>query len=112
LANFAARLGHQTAHAGELTHLLPVTARTGIDHQINRIQFLATLVVLKGAEHDVGDLVSGVRPDVDDLVVTLPVGDDALAILLFNLADLLVCIFQLRLLLDRKSTRLNSSYEW
>src|SRR5207247_11058 len=74
LEDFAARLGHQTAHAGELTHLLPIAARAGIDHQINRIQFLATLVVLQGTEHDVGDLVSGVRPDVDDLVVTLPVG--------------------------------------
>src|SRR5438477_729440 len=109
LEDFAAWLGHQTAHASELTHLLPVSARPGIDHQINRIQFLASLVVLQGTEHDIGNLISGVRPDVDDLVVTFPVGDDAFAILLFNLADLLVCIFQLRLFLFRNNHVRNSN---
>ena len=27
-------LGHQTAHAGELAHLLAIAARAGIDHQV------------------------------------------------------------------------------
>ena len=56
------------------------------------------LVVFEGAEHDVGDLVAGVRPDVDDLVVALAVGDDALAILLLDLVDLLVGVLELDLL--------------
>ena len=89
LDDFARRFGHQTAHAGELFHLLPIAARAGIHHQEDRIQFLATLVVFEGAEHDVRDFVTGVRPDVDDLVVTLAVGDDAVAILLL---DLLICL--------------------
>ena len=87
LDDFAGRLGHQTAHAGQLTDLLAVAARTGIDHQENRIQFLAALVVFQSAEHDVGNLVTGVRPDVDDLVVALAVRDDALAILLLDLVE-------------------------
>ena len=41
------------------------------------------------------------RPDVNDLVVTLAIGDDAFAILLLNLADLPVGIFQLGLFLLR-----------
>ena len=32
LNDFARRFGHQTAHASELTHLLAITARAGIDH--------------------------------------------------------------------------------
>ena len=83
--DFARRFRHQTAHAGELIHLLAIAARAGIDHQVNRVQFLAALVMLESAEHDVGNLVTRVRPDVDDLVVTLAIGDDALAILLLDL---------------------------
>ncbi len=37
------------------------------------------------------------RPDIDDLIVTLAVGDDAAAILLVHLFDLLVRVLQLRL---------------
>ena len=94
--DFAGRLGHQTAHTGELTDLLTVTARAGIHHQVDRIQFLAALVVFEGPEHDVGDLVAGMRPDIDDLVVALAVGDDAFAILLLDLPDLLVRVLELR----------------
>ena len=86
LDDFAGRLGHQTAHAGELTHLLAIAARAGIHHQEDRIQFLAALVVFEGAEHDVRNFVTGVRPDVDDLVVAFAVRDDAFAILLLDLS--------------------------
>ena len=108
LDDFAARLRHQTAHAGELTHLLTIAARAGIHHQVNRIQFLAALVVFEGAEHDVGDFVTGVRPDVDDLVVTLAVRDDALAILLLDRFDLFVSVFEFGLLLFRNDHVRNS----
>ena len=96
LDDFAGRLGHQTAHAGELLDLLAVAARAGVHHQEDGVQFLAALVVLEGAEHDVRDLVAGVRPDVDDLVVALAVGDDALAILLLDRLDLLVGVLRVR----------------
>ena len=41
LDDFAGGLGHQTAHTGELFDLLPVTTRTGVHHQEDRVQFLA-----------------------------------------------------------------------
>src|SRR5205823_8243293 len=63
-------------------------------HQVNWIQFLAALVMLEGAEHDIRDFVAGVGPDVDDLVVTLAVRDDALAILLLDGFDRLVSVLQ------------------
>jgi hypothetical protein len=65
--------------------------------------------MFEGAEHHAGNLVSGMRPDVDDLVVTLAIGDDALAILLLNLPDLLVSIFELRLFLFRNDHVRNSN---
>ena len=101
LDDFARRLGHQTAHAGELFHLLAIAARAGIDHEEDRVQFLAALVMLEGAEHDVGDFVAGVGPDVDDLVVALAIGDDAFAVLLLDLLDLLVGVRELELFLLR-----------
>ena len=99
--DFARRLRHQTAHAGELFHLLAIAPRAGIDHQEDRVQFLAALVVLEGAEHDVGNLVASVGPDVDDLVVALAIGDDAFAILLLDQLDLLVGVRELELFLLR-----------
>src|SRR5437899_2589626 len=49
------------------------------------------------------------RPNIDDLVVSLAVGDDALAILLLNLANLLVGLFQLGLFLFRNDHVRNSN---
>ena len=86
LDDVAAGLGHQTAQTGELADLLFVTARAGIHHQINRIVFLLALVLFEGAEHDVGNLVRAMRPDIHDLVVTFAGGDDTLAILFFDFA--------------------------
>src|SRR5207253_4502132 len=65
--------------------------------------------VFEGAEHDIGDFVTSVRPDVDDLIVTLTVGDDALAILLFDGTDLFVSILELDLFLFRNNHVRNSN---
>src|SRR5207247_10219338 len=108
-ANSAARRRHQTRPPGERTALLTIAGRTGIDHQVNRIQLLAAIVMFEGAEHDVGDFVTGVRPDVDDLIVTLAVGDDALAILLFDGADLFVRVIEFDLLFFRTDHVRNSN---
>src|SRR5262249_38299926 len=99
LDDFAARLGHQATHAGELTYLLPVAARSGINHQIHWIQFFTALIVLQGPKHHTGNFVASMGPDVDDLVVTLAVGYDAFSILLLNLTNLLIGVFQLGLFL-------------
>ena len=57
--------------------------------------------MFEGAEHDVGNLVTGMGPDVDDLIVTLTIRDDALAILLFHGADLFVSVLEFDLFLFR-----------
>ena len=90
LDDVAGRLGHKTAHAGQLADLLPVAARAGIHHERDRVVLLLALVVLERLQHDVGDLVGAMRPDVDDLVVALAGGDDTFAILLLDFLDLLL----------------------
>src|SRR5579884_2821764 len=109
LDDFAAGLGHQAAHTGELAHLLSIAARAGIDHEKDGIVFLAILIFLQLAEHDVGNLVTGVGPDIDDFVVALAVGDDAAPILLLDEANLFVGIFQLGLLPLRDDHVLDSN---
>src|SRR6266481_3831773 len=64
--------------------------------------------MFEGPEHHAGNFIARMRPDVDDLVVTLAVRDDALAILLLDLPDLFVSIFQLGLLLFRNNHVRNS----
>ena len=86
----AAGLGHETAQAGELAHLLFVAARAGIHHQVDRVVFLLALGRLEGAEHDAGNHIGAMCPDVHDLVVTFARGDDTFAILLFDFFDLLL----------------------
>src|SRR5260221_7908500 len=95
LDDVAAGLGHEAAQTGELTHLLFVTTRAGIHHQIDGVVFLLALVLFERAEHDAGDLVGAVRPDVHDLVIAFARRDDTLAILLLDFADLLVRAFDL-----------------
>src|SRR6185312_8184890 len=85
LDDFARRLRHQAAHGGELTNLLGRTAGSGVRHDVDRVEarldlLLARLRVGDGlfadARHHLGrDLVGNARPDVDDLVVALAVGD-------------------------------------
>src|ERR1017187_8500865 len=95
LDDFAAGLGHEAAQTGELTHLLLVAARAGIHHQINRVVFFLALVLFERLEHHAGNLIRAMRPHVHDLVVTFAGGDDTLAILFFNFANLLVRVFDL-----------------
>ena len=78
LDDLAGRLGHQTAHAAELAHLLDAAAGAGVGHQEDRVHVAARAeVVLQRAHHFGGDLLAGVRPGVEHLVVALALGDDA-----------------------------------
>src|ERR1700730_13011257 len=72
------------------------------------IKLLATLVMFEGPEHHARNFIARVRPDVDDLVIPLAVRDDAFAILLLDLPDLLVSIFELGLFLLRNNHVRNS----
>ena len=89
LDDLARRLRHQAAHAGELADLLLRSARAGVGHDVDRVELPAFLVDrLHLAEHRVGDLFGRLRPDRDDLVVALAVGDRAFEVLRFDLDDL------------------------
>ena len=62
---FTLGVGHQTAHTGDLTHLVHVSARTGLHHLPDRVA--GREVVL----HRLGDFLRGVRPDLDEFLVEL-----------------------------------------
>ncbi|OYV35119.1 MAG: hypothetical protein B7Z83_07650, partial [Thiomonas sp. 20-64-5] len=88
------RLGHQAAHAGQLADLLTASARAGALHEEDGVEARfagledLALVGLHRVEHDVRDALGDVRPDVDDLVVALALGDDAVLGLLLDHLDL------------------------
>src|SRR5205814_5759251 len=58
--NFAGRLGHQAAHAGELANLLLRTAGAGVRHNVDGVDDAFLVVVLQGFEHFVRDFFSHV----------------------------------------------------
>ena len=83
--DLARGLGHQTAHTGELADLLFGTARAGVGHDVDRVEVAAGAVVLfHGLEHLVGHALGDLRPDFDDLVVALAVGDGAVLVLILD----------------------------
>ena len=82
------RLGHQTTHTGKLGNLVGRTTGTGIEHHEHGVE---TLVGLGHLLHE-GLLQVGihVRPGVDDLIVTLVVGDEAHVVVHGNLVNFVV----------------------
>ena len=95
----AVGLGHQAAHAGQLADLRRRTARARVRHHVDRVErLLAHLRALRALDllaaellhHRLGDLVVGARPDVDDLVVALAVGDETRGVLLLDLLHLVL----------------------
>ena len=87
LDDLARRLGHEAAHGGELLHLRRRTTRAGVRHHVDRVDRLvaAVLVLLHrrdAVHHLAGETVRALRPGVDDLVVLLALGDQAVLVLL------------------------------
>ena len=85
--DFARWLGHQTAHPGQLLHLVLRTTRTGVRHHVNGVHFqgyaVATWAKLRNFfHHRVCNAVRTFRPSVNDLVVLLALGDQTVRILL------------------------------
>ncbi len=71
--------GHQPPHPAQLPHLLPGAPGLGVHQHENRIESL--LALRQPLDETLGHLAVDVGPGVDDLVVALGVGDDALAVL-------------------------------
>src|SRR6266404_725076 len=85
--NLAGRLGHQSAHTGELANLLFRSASAGVRHDVDRVDVALFVLVLERLEHLVRNAFGDVAPERDDLVVALAVRDGAIQVLLLHLDD-------------------------
>src|SRR5215467_13701348 len=90
LDDLARRLRHQAPHAGELAHLRGRAARAGMRHHVDRVDLSRVAAAVDPLDrrnlthHFVGDLVGRLRPRVDNLVVLLALGDQAVVVLLLE----------------------------
>ena len=93
----AVRLGHQTTHTRQLTNLRSGTPGAGVGHHVHGVErllldFLAfTIQHASGLEivhHRLGNLVVGLGPQVDDLVVLLAGGNQTGRVLVFDFLHL------------------------
>ena len=82
------RFGHKATHAGELANLVFRTTGAGVEHHEHRVEALVGLGHLLH-EH-FGESAVHVCPDVDNLVVTLGIGDKAHGIVVHHFLHLLV----------------------
>ena len=87
LDDLAGRLGHQPAHAGKLFHLRGRAAGSRVGHHVDRVDRMAGLGRGNALHHLVGHLVGAVSPGIDDFVVLLAPGDQAVLVLLLVLLD-------------------------
>ena len=69
------RLGHEAAHACQLTDLVARATRARVEHHEHGIE--AALRFAHGLDHGVSDVGVRVRPRIDDLIVALTVRDVA-----------------------------------
>src|SRR5215470_17021948 len=101
LDDLAGRFRHQAAHSGELADLLFRSAGAGVGHDVNRVDIAFLVLFLHLAEHLVRDLFGNRRPDFDDLVVALAIGNGAVQVLLLDVDALLLGIANQGLLVVR-----------
>ena len=80
LDDFALRVGHQAAHAGQLADLLERPARTRVGHHEDRVERVEVV------DHRVRHLVGRGVPLLDDRLVALLLGDQAHVVLVGDLA--------------------------
>ena len=106
--NFAGRFCHQAPHSGELPNLLRTPPGSRISHHEDGIEardgnFL-TLFVGDGlggqiTQHFIRDSIRDFRPDVHDLVITFPVRNETVFVLLLNLSHTRICPIEQLLLI-------------
>ena len=91
------RLGHQTAHTRQLADLLLRTSGAGVEHHVDRVE--TVLILHQRVDHHLREFGVDVRPDVDDLVVTLVVGDQTHVVVLHDRVRTVVTLLHELLLL-------------
>ena len=94
LDDFTRGFGHLAAHSGELFDLCAVTASAGVDHHEHRVHVALALVEFESAEERIGNLFTGVGPNVLHLVLALAVRDDASAVLLLDLGNFAISLVE------------------
>ena len=88
---------HKSTHTCKLTHLGHVTSRTGVGHHLDRI--VSVEATLKGCD----DILGGLLPDLDDVVVTLFLGELTSHEGTVNVCNLLLCLCDEGVLFIRNS---------
>ena len=89
--NFALRVGHQAAHAHQLTHLGHISPGTRVGHHPHRVKRCVLVKILFDSIHQT---LICLGPGVDHLGVTLHLGDFTQAITLFGGCDLFLSLSQ------------------
>ena len=84
------RLGHQTTHTAQLTNLLLRTTGSRVEHHVDRVE--TVLVLDQRINHGLRQLGVDVGPDVDNLVVSLVVGNQTHVVVLHDGVGTLVTL--------------------
>src|SRR3989339_607949 len=114
--NFPGWFGHQSSHAGKLTYLNGTASGPGISHHVNRIEAFNPRLFTVGAgpffccnptQHLLGNLLGSLRPDVNYLVIPLPVGDQTIHVLLLDSQTVAVGLIYNLFLVPRNDHVLN-----
>ena len=93
------RLGHKTTHTRELTNLFLTTTSTRVIHHIDGVE--ALIISLELLHQSFCELVVGVGPDIDNVVITLVIGDKTHGVLGHNFLNLFVGLFDKLFFLSR-----------
>ena len=105
LDDLARGLGHQPAHGGELLHLADIAAGAGLGHEVDGVEIPSSLVgvdgellvvariaavMLQRLDETPGDQLAAVGPQVQQLVVSLALGDRSRLVVPLHAVNLLL----------------------
>ena len=90
--NLAGWLGHQTTHTSKLPDLLDTTTSTGVRHQEHRVDVPTSFsnVIFHGVHHVFSDRLAGVRPLVQNVVVSFLTTHQTTVVVLLELHHFLL----------------------